>query len=218
VEAYRQALTVYTRDVSPQSWATTQSSLGTALARLGAIQGGETGSRRLTEAVAAFRQALTVQTHDVLPRQWGMTQRNLGLALQLQIGIAGFPKGLEQVDQLRQAEGTRDDPVAQAALRALAVVGLVATNRDAEAGRQLASLIALIERQPDDFRLVWDWGQLRSLITRSEAVGVQAHRQALLGILEAVSRDKRHAILNGLKEVEGAFLGQSKNPKKAPRE
>ena len=43
VEAYRQALAVYTRDDLPQPWAMTQNGLGAALADLGARQGGAEG-------------------------------------------------------------------------------------------------------------------------------------------------------------------------------
>ena len=78
VEAYRQALTVYTRDDLPQDWATTQNNLGTALWALGERLGGPEGLRRLSEAVEAYRQALTVHTRDDLPQDWATTQNNLG--------------------------------------------------------------------------------------------------------------------------------------------
>ena len=70
VEAYRQALTVYTRDDLPQDWARTQNNLGLALWGLGVRQGGPEGLRRLNEAVAAYRLALTVYTRDDLPQLW----------------------------------------------------------------------------------------------------------------------------------------------------
>ena len=81
VEAYRQALTVYTRDDLPQEWATTQNNLGGALWALGQRLGGPEGLRRLNEAVEAYRQALTVRTRDDLPQDWALTQNNLGTAL-----------------------------------------------------------------------------------------------------------------------------------------
>ena len=83
VEAYRQALAVYTRDHLPQPWALTQNNLGGALLRLGERQGGAKGARRLAEAVEAFRQALAVRTRDHLPQDWAMTQNNLGNALRM---------------------------------------------------------------------------------------------------------------------------------------
>ena len=54
--AYRQALTVRTRDDLPQQWATTQNNLGIALRALGERLGGPEGLRRLSEAVEAHRQ------------------------------------------------------------------------------------------------------------------------------------------------------------------
>ena len=138
VEAYRNALTVYTRDDLPQAWATIQNNLGLALAALGERQGGPVGLQRLVEAVEAYRNALTVATRDDLPQPWARTQGNLGRALQILVRLGGFPAGLDQVDRLVQAEGIRDDPVAQASLRTLAIVGQFATHQDAEASRACA--------------------------------------------------------------------------------
>ena len=76
MEAYRQALTVRTRDDLPQDWAMTQNNLGNA-SRLGERLGG----RRVWAAERggeAYRQALTVYTRDDLP-QLGQTQNNLGV-------------------------------------------------------------------------------------------------------------------------------------------
>ena len=81
MEAYRQALTVRTRDDLPQDWAMTQNNLGIALRALGERQGGPEGLRRLNEAVEAYRQALTVRKRDDLPQDWATTQNNLGSAL-----------------------------------------------------------------------------------------------------------------------------------------
>jgi tetratricopeptide (TPR) repeat protein len=213
VEAFRQALTVRTRADLPLHWATTQVNLGAALRSLGERQGGAEGARRLNEAVAAFRQALTVRTRDVLPQQWAATQYNLGIALQIQIRLDGFPKGLEQVDRLSQAEGIRNDPVAQASLQTLALVCQVAADRDTEASRAFTSLVALVERQPDDFYLVWDWATLRKLIAESKVPSIAARRGSLHKLIDAVDRDNKAAILAGLKEVQDAFTARAE-PKK----
>ena len=131
--------------------------------------GGAEGLRRLSEAVEAYRQALIVRTHDHLPQDWARTQHNLGTTLQVQVHLGGFPAGLEQVDRLAQAGGIRDDPVAQASLRTLAIVCHLTTHQDAEAGRTFASLVALVERQPADFHLVWDWTPLRDHLANAKA-------------------------------------------------
>ena len=213
VEAYRQALTVYTRDDLPQQWALTQNNLGNALARLGERQGGAEGAQRLAEAVDAYRLALTVRTRDHFPQDWAATQDNLGIVLQIQLRLDGFPNGLEHVDRLSQAEGLRNDPVAQVSLRTLALVGHVATDQDAEARRTFASLVALIERQPDDFRLVWDWAPLRKLLAESKAPALSARRGSLQKLIDAVDRDHKAAMLAGLKEVQDAFAARAEVPK-----
>ena len=227
VEAYRQALTVYTRDDLPQQWATTQNNLGNALTDLGERLGGPEGLRRLNEAVEAYRQALTVRKRDDLPQLWATTQNNLGNALQIQVRLGGFPAGLEQVDRLEKAEGIRDDPVAQASLRTLAIVCQVATHQDAEASRAFASLVALVERQPADFHLVWDWTLLRDHLlvwdwtltllrdhlANSKAPPPPARREPLRKLLDAVRRDNnKAAILAGLKEVQAAFPARAEEP------
>jgi tetratricopeptide (TPR) repeat protein len=212
VEAFRQAFTVYTRDALPQYWAAIQNNLGNTLRSLGERQGGAEGARRLAEAVQAYQQALTVFTRDVLPYYWASTQINLGRVLQVQIGQDGFAKGLELVDRLSRAEGIRDDPVAQASLRTLALVCQVATGHGEEARRTFGSLVALVERQPDDFRLVWEWTPLRKLVAESKAPSVSAHREGLQELIDAVARDNKAAILAGLKEVQDRLISRGDEP------
>jgi hypothetical protein len=218
VAAFRQALTIRTRDHLPQDWARTQNNLGAVLASLGERQGGADGARRLAEAVQAYRQALTVRTREALPQQWARTQHNLGNALQIQIRLAGFPIGLEQVDRLSQAEGIRDDPVAQASLRTLALVCQIASDQNTEARRTFGSLAALIERQPENFRLVWNWARLQKLIGESKTPSLSAHRESLQKLIDAVARDNKAAMLAGLKQVQDAFTAPAKRPENRPQE
>jgi tetratricopeptide (TPR) repeat protein len=60
VEAYREALRVYTRDALPQDWAMTQNNLGSALSEQGIRTGGEAGRELLGAAVEAFGGALEI--------------------------------------------------------------------------------------------------------------------------------------------------------------
>ncbi len=213
VDAYRQALTVRTRDDLPQQWAGTQNNLGNALRGPGERLGGPEGQRRLNEAVEAYRQALTVCTRDDLPQYWATTQKSLGTTLQIQVRLGGFPAGLEQVGRLAQAEGIRDDPVAQASLQVLAIVCHVATHQDAKASRAFASLVALVERQPADFHLVWGWTPLRDHLANEKAPPIPDRREPLRKLLDAVSRDNnKAAILTGLKEVQAAFPARAEEP------
>jgi hypothetical protein len=207
----------------------TQNNLGLALRGLGERQGGAEGTRRLTEAVEAYRRALTVFTRDALPQPWAQTQNNLGRALQVQIGRYGFAKGLELVDRLSQAEGIRDDPVAQASLQTLAVVCQIATDQRDKARGTFQSLVALVERQPDDFHLVWNWARLRKLVAESMEASVagavagfsaslSTHREGLQKLIDAVAKENKAAILAGLKEVQDQLLSRGNEPVKQPRQ
>jgi hypothetical protein len=169
--------------------------------------------RHLSEAVEAYRQALTVFARDHLPRQWAVTQGNLGRALQIQIRLAGFPMGLEQVSRLAQTEGLRDDPVAQASLRTLAFVCHIGADQQAEAGSDFAGLVALVERQPGDFRLAWNWAPLRGLVAESKVPALSARREVLQKLFDAIGRDNKAGILAGLQEVRGAFTTPAKAEK-----
>ncbi len=80
VDAYRAALTVYTKDALPQDWAITQNNLGAVLQEQGTRTGSEAGRLLLAQAVDAFRAALTVYTKDALPQNWAITQNNLAKA------------------------------------------------------------------------------------------------------------------------------------------
>ena len=81
VAAYRDALTVYTKEQLPQDWAMTQNSLGLVLRDQGMRTDGEAGTRLLAEAVQAYRAALTVYFKEQLSQQWATTKNNLGLVL-----------------------------------------------------------------------------------------------------------------------------------------
>ena len=75
---YRALLGRRTRERMPLDWATTQNSLGNALASLGQR---ERGTQRLEEAVAVYRAALQERSRERVPLQWAETQNNLGAAL-----------------------------------------------------------------------------------------------------------------------------------------
>jgi tetratricopeptide (TPR) repeat protein len=78
VAAYREALTVRTRERVPLDWATTQNNLGVALWKLGEH---DSSTERLEEAVTAYRDALQERTRERVPLLWATTQNNLGVAL-----------------------------------------------------------------------------------------------------------------------------------------
>ncbi len=81
VTAYRDALTVRTRDADPLNWAMTMQNLATALADQGTRTPGAAGADLLAQAVTAYRDALTVRTRDAHPLDWARTMQNLAIAL-----------------------------------------------------------------------------------------------------------------------------------------
>ncbi|MBC6476640.1 MAG: CHAT domain-containing protein [Hormoscilla sp. GM7CHS1pb] len=70
------ALTVYTKEAFPQSWARTQNNLGNAYSNR--IKGDQ--AENIEEAIAAYGQALSVYTFEAFPQSWAGTQNNLGTA------------------------------------------------------------------------------------------------------------------------------------------
>jgi len=92
------------------------------------------------------------------------------------------------------------------------------TNQDAEASRAFARLVALVERQPDDFHLVWDWTPLREHLARSDAPPIPARREVLGKLLDAANRENKSAILAGLKEVQNEFTVRAGEPEGTSRE
>ena len=81
VDAYRNALQVYTREQLPQDWASTQNNLGIPLVDLAGCSEGAQAAQYLQQAVDAYRNALQVYTREKLPQGWAQIQNNLGIAL-----------------------------------------------------------------------------------------------------------------------------------------
>ncbi|HKV85581.1 MAG TPA: hypothetical protein VJN88_13570, partial [Ktedonobacterales bacterium] len=75
IQAFEQALTVYTHAAFPTDWAGTQSNLGAAYATR--IRGERADN--LEAAIAAYQQALTVRTRAAFPVDYALTTYNLAL-------------------------------------------------------------------------------------------------------------------------------------------
>ena len=93
VDAYNEALKVYTRERPPLQWAMTQNNLGNTLQTLGER---ESGTERLDRAVCAYTKALEEYTRERVPLDWAMTQNNLGNALQT---LGGRESGTGRLEQ-----------------------------------------------------------------------------------------------------------------------
>ena len=76
ITGYEIALTFFTRETSPENWATTQNNL--AAAYRNRIRGDKADN--LEKAIAAYNEALEVYTRTNFPVQWARTQNNLGNA------------------------------------------------------------------------------------------------------------------------------------------
>ena len=161
------------RDTFPGRWATAQRGLPMRLVIWAERQVGLEGQMAAGRSGACLPSALSVWPRDDSTEMRMWIVHDLGLTLQIQVQRDGFQGAREKIDRLLQAEGLRDDPVAEASLRTLAVVCHVATDQKTEAGRDFASLVALIGRQPDDFRLVWNWTPTRKLLADSKTPASQ---------------------------------------------
>ena len=76
IEAFRQALLVFTHEAFPEQWAMTQMNLASAYCQ--SIRGERT--ENLEWAIEAYQQALSVRTREAFPIDWAITQMNLGNA------------------------------------------------------------------------------------------------------------------------------------------
>jgi tetratricopeptide (TPR) repeat protein len=81
VAAYRDALTIYTKErLLPQQWAMAQNNLGATFSEQGTRTGGEDGKELIQQAINAYELALEVRTREALPVQWEETMGNLTVA------------------------------------------------------------------------------------------------------------------------------------------
>ena len=81
IKAYRAALSVLSREASPQDWGAAQNNLGIAYEER--IRGSR--AENLEAAIEAYEAALTVRTREAFPQAWATTQNNLGNAYRVRI-------------------------------------------------------------------------------------------------------------------------------------
>ncbi len=78
IQAYEQALLIYTQQATPYKWAMAQNNLG--IAYQNRIRGER--DQNLEVAIQAFEQTLLVYTQQATPYDWAMAQNNLGIVYQ----------------------------------------------------------------------------------------------------------------------------------------
>ncbi|MEJ2117032.1 MAG: tetratricopeptide repeat protein [Alphaproteobacteria bacterium] len=93
ITSYRKALSGWTRDKAPLTWAMAQNSLGNTLIALGERDG---NPARLNQAVVSYREALKERVRERVPLDWAATQNNLGAVLMTLGGLEGNPARYEE--------------------------------------------------------------------------------------------------------------------------
>lgn len=85
IEAYRLALSHFTKQDHPETWSMVQHNLGAALYLRGAkTETSDDRTRYYEEAVTIFSAALEIRRMDTHPELWAMTLQNLAVALKEQ--------------------------------------------------------------------------------------------------------------------------------------
>ncbi len=161
VDAYTQALEVFTRDGAPLAWAGTQNNLGNVLRTLGER---ESGSERLEQAADAYTQALKECTRESVPFDWAMTQNNLGNVLanlgERETGRKRLEQAVDAYTQALEVFTRNDEPLQWAMTQnnlgnALRILGERETGRDRLEQAIGAYTEALKERTRE--RVPFDW-------------------------------------------------------------
>ncbi len=102
-QAHRDALTVYTEQSTPQSWALAQFNLGATLGDSAKLIEGKERKEFLKEAIEAFQAALKVFSNEFTPNKWSATEYQLGNVLLNKARLMSGEERLEHLDQAIQA-------------------------------------------------------------------------------------------------------------------
>ena len=189
VAAYRDALTVRSRDSHPFEWAVVMNNLAIALQNQGTRTGGVEGTKILAESVAAYRDALKVHSCNEYPVEWAKAQNNLATALRSQgsrtDGAEGMQLLVEAVEAYHEALSVRtqeDRPVEWAMTKnnlAIALHHKGIRSEGAKGTHLLAKSVAaycaaLTVRTQDDHPVDWALTQ-HNLSLAEEAIANHEH-------------------------------------------
>jgi tetratricopeptide (TPR) repeat protein len=193
--AYRQSLLVFTREQTPRLWAMTKHNVGSALQEQGTrAEGAQEAQRMFGEAVAAYREALGVWTRQQLPQQWAMAQNNLARAY---FNLKDWNNAAECYRSVLADESF--DARIKVPIGALEIATLVALNRSAEVAAKLKSLIEMLEKQPANFRVRWNFADIQHVISQDPQF--TAKREWLLQLFATMGGENRDAIVKRLRAV-----------------
>lgn len=213
VDAYRLALLVRTREQLPGPWIITRNNLGKALQALGHFE----------EAAGAFREVLSEEPesqsitlnllalyHDhlydheaalALLQDW-LSRHPADVRGQLNLTEALFAtrRYRESEEHGRTlANLTSEIPQVHAVQRAFEIAAMLARDDSPSASGKLADLLATLTEQPADFATGWTF--TGTLHFAREEVDLP-HRDAILGLFEALEAPNRDAMLAGLRKVQ----------------
>lgn len=216
VAGYRAIFTVYTRATLPQQWATTQNNLGNALKEQALMTTGEqTQQRLLHEAIDALHNASEVYTYKDIPGRWAIVQQNLAETyfkigdsfngLQCFIPLLFVTKRFAAVNEILTEilPNIESVPQLDIPLRAIEIATLLAQRKPEEIPAKLQTLIATLQEQPEDFRLDWNFNEMKQFISTSDVL--RPSRDWLLAFFNTLEADHRDAILQGLHAVQKEF-------------
>jgi tetratricopeptide (TPR) repeat protein len=216
VGAFRAALTVRTRDTLPQQWAGTQNNLGIALKEQALRANDEqTQQRLLHEAIDALHNASEVYTYKDIPARWAIVQRNLAETyfkigdsfnrLQYLIPPLFVTERFADVEKVltKILPNVESVPQLDIPLRAIEIAMLLAQRKPEEIPAKLQTLIATLQEQPEDFRLDWNFNEMKQFISTSDLL--LPYREWLLAFFNTLEAEHRDAILQGLHAVQKEF-------------
>jgi hypothetical protein len=141
VEAYRRALSVYSREATPWDWARTQHNLANILTGVGAR---EKNPRILAEAIQSYEAAAEIRQKDAAKFQWANTKIGMGYA---RLNLARLHDRDEAIATARLA---RED--VEAALGQLSAQ--TATNSWIRANRLRSDILQQLAYRLDDAALI----------------------------------------------------------------
>jgi tetratricopeptide (TPR) repeat protein len=189
VNEFNQAFSIFTREASPQQWATTQLSIAFALGLQGEAMPNDEGLQFLSDAVVAIRQAFDVITSQNIPIESARIHIALGTGL---AALAEKTKGAdserlftEAIDAFKEAariflkEGAAKDwAMAQTILGRASITLAMRVDKlrstelfhDAQAAFESAVTVLKRDQMPDE----WAWVQLfwgQALNFRAQQLG-----------------------------------------------
>ena len=208
VQAYREALTVRTREALPQQWAMTQNNLGNVLRDQGIRTQGEAGTQLLSQAVQAYRDVLEIDSdneqsyqaaailyheflfafHDALTvhQQW-LQRHSDDLSARASFAEAHFTTGrFAEAEQQLAALMTHNDlePGTRVGLQGIRIANWLALHEIYQARIIGEELLALLDKLPADFEPGWSFTGAKYYVSQEPQLAAQ--RTVLLDLLTAL--------------------------------